>query len=76
MTGGGSASTYVDDFILRYNDALVIGDVNLDGEINIADVNAVIDQILMQDMLPAADVNNDGEINIADVNRLIDLILN
>ena len=76
MTGGGSASTYVDDFILRYNDALVLGDVNLDGEINIADVNAVIDLILKYDTLPAADVNSDGEVNIADVNAVIDLILN
>ena len=76
MTGGGSAATYVDDFILRYNDALVIGDVNLDGEVNIADVNAVIDMILDGETGADADVNGDGEINVADVNAVISLLLN
>ena len=51
------------------------GDVNRDGEINVADVNAVIGLILSGDILPAADVNNDGEINIADINTLINMIL-
>lgn len=51
------------------------GDVNSDGEVNIGDVNAVIDAILVGTMLPMADVNGDGEVNIADVNAVIDLIL-
>ena len=53
----------------------VYGDVNGDGEVNIADVNAVIDAILSDDGNTAADVNNDGEINIADINAVIDIIL-
>ena len=52
-----------------------VGDVNGDGEINIADVNAVCDMILGGNTLPSGDVNGDGEINIADVNALIALIL-
>ena len=57
------------------------GDVNGDGEINVADANSVIDIVVMggnsgHTRLPAADVNNDNEINIADVNAIIDLILN
>jgi hypothetical protein len=53
----------------------VVGDVNGDGEVNIADVNAVINMILDT---PAenGDVNGDGEVNIADVNAIIDIILN
>ena len=51
------------------------GDVNNDGEVNIADVNAVIDVILGGGSNTAADVNNDGEINIADINVVIDIIL-
>ena len=53
----------------------VPGDVNHDGEVNIADVNAVIDAILggVQDI--NFDVNGDGEVNIADVNAIIDIIL-
>ena len=51
------------------------GDVNNDGEVNIADVNAVIDAILSADAEVEFDVNTDGEVNIADVNMLIDIIL-
>ena len=51
------------------------GDVNGDGEVNIADVNVVIDVILGGGSNTAADVNNDAEINIADINALIDIIL-
>ena len=52
------------------------GDVNGDGEVNIADVNAVLDMILTTKTLPSGDVNGDSEVNIADVNALIDMILN
>ena len=56
------------------------GDVNGDGEVNIADVNALISIILGFQADDAtmirADVNEDGEVNIADVNALMDLILN
>ena len=51
------------------------GDVNGDGEVNIADVNAVIDLILSGNTADSADVNGDGEVNIADVNAVIDIIL-
>ena len=51
------------------------GDVNSDGEVNIADVNAVIDMVLTGIAGTNADVNGDGEVNIADINFVIDLIL-
>ena len=51
------------------------GDVNGDGEVNIADVNAIIDMILVQSSDKSGDVNNDGEVNISDVNAVIDVIL-
>lgn len=50
-------------------------DVNLDGEVNIADVNSVIDLIMDNGSIGTGDVNGDGEINIADINTLIDAIL-
>jgi hypothetical protein len=74
MTGGGTASTYVDDFTLHYKDLQIAGDVNLDGEVNIADVNAVIDIILGSTGNADADVNGDGEVNLADVNAVINII--
>ena len=74
MVAGGSASTYVDDFALYYIDTL--GDVNGDGETNIADINTVINMILDGNVMGlGADVNSDGEINIADVNALLEIIL-
>ena len=55
------------------------GDVNGDGEVNIADINALIDAILggnvSDETRQRADVNGDDEINIADINSVIDIIL-
>ena len=51
------------------------GDVNHDGEVNIADINAVIAVILTGNLNPSADVNTDAEVNIADINAIITLIL-
>lgn len=57
----------------------LVGDVNLDGEINIADVTALIDYLLSPSVDPQsmeyADVNGDGELSIGDVSTLIDIIL-
>ena len=61
-----------------YDKSLIVGDVNGDSEINIADVNTLTD-ILMGSGRPScliiADCNADDEINIADINTIIDLIL-
>ncbi len=51
------------------------GDVNGDAEVNIADINAVIDQILSASFTESGDVNGDAEVNIADINAIIDMIL-
>lgn len=55
--------------------ATLRGDVNLDGEVNIGDVNAVISIILGQDNGLNGDVNQDTEVNIGDVNSIIAIIL-
>ena len=51
------------------------GDVNADGDVNIADINMVIDGILKGTSNPNCDVNQDGDINIGDINQLIKIIL-
>ena len=80
---------YVEDWIRRRMEFLdndlfnpnkyLKGDVNGDGEVNIADVNVLIDVIMGGEAdtntLIRADVNEDDEINIADINALIDIIL-
>ena len=58
---------------------VLVGDVNRDGVVNIADVTTLIDHLLGTSVSEfdevAADVNNDGVINIADVTALIDRLL-
>ena len=53
------------------------GDVNGDGEVNIADINALIGIILggEDNTEGRSDVNGDGEVNIADINAVIEIIL-
>ena len=59
--------------------SLEVGDVNGDGEVNIADVNKLIDIIMggfaNYDTRHRSDVNYDSEINIADINSIIDYLL-
>ena len=53
-----------------------IFDINRDGEVNIADINALTDYILAGSSDSVADCNQDGEVNLGDLNALIDYILN
>lgn len=55
----------------------ILGDVNGDGNVNIADVTALIDYLLSGGTInmQAADVNSDNSVNIADVTALIDKLL-
>jgi len=66
---------------VRYK-KLLLGDVNRDGSITIADVTALVNIILGKDSVQpyvydhdAADVNADGSITIADVTALVNIIL-
>ena len=70
---GGSGTAYVDDISLYYTN--LTGDVTGDGEVNIADVNAVTGMIASDAYDMSGDVNGDGEVNIADVNCIISIIL-
>ena len=53
----------------------LVGDVNGDGEVSIADVNALIDHLLAGETYPTDDIDGDGESSISDVNFLIDMLL-
>ena len=90
ITGSGPISItftpgkrfFLDEVCAYVPATLVLGDVNRDGSITIADVTALVDIILGKDATTpytydhdAADVNQDGSITIADVTALVDLIL-
>jgi len=64
---------YLDENV--FVNTTIVGDVNDDGEVTIADVNAIVDFILSGTYYAAADVNGDGEVTIADVNAVISIIL-
>lgn len=55
------------------------GDINLDGEVGIGDISALMDIILGTDAdeetKTRADINNDGEITVSDINALIIIIM-
>ena len=67
--------TWFSDFGLISDLQDLTGDVNGDGEITVADVNAIVEAILGHGSTPACDVNGDGEITVADINVVIDIIL-
>ena len=66
------------NFFFQSDDDFLLGDVNDDGAVNIADVTSLIDYLLSSGNtinLRNSDVNQDGVINIADVTALIDMLL-
>jgi endonuclease I len=68
----------IDDITIygrKQQEPIIPGDVNHDGEVNVADINAALDIIMNGSENPSGDVNGDGEINIADINAIIDIIL-
>lgn len=57
-----------------------LGDINMDGSINIYDIISLTEYIIEQDNLTllellASDVSQDGVVNVADLVRLVELIL-
>ena len=85
MAGGSKKQPcYIDDIKFGYFDTSLTGDINGDGQVDIADVNAVINVMLGKSLTPnpspdgegsPADVNGDGEVDIADVNAIINIML-
>ena len=55
------------------------GDINGDGDVNVADVTTLVDYILGKNPTncneSACDINGDNEINVSDVTSLVDIIL-
>ena len=60
--------------IIRYIEGSIPGDVNGDGDVNGADIVAVINYVL-NDSKTDGDVNGDGEVNGADIVAVINYVL-
>ena len=76
----GDASAYADITGTVTATAFTLGDVNMDGSVNVSDVTALIAYILGLEVSPfdelAANINGDTDINVSDVTALIAMILN
>ena len=77
-----SKRAYIDDIKLvaaATEPEVLLGDVNGDGEVTIADVTALVNILLGKDASgydhDAADVNEDTDVTIADVTALVKMIL-
>ncbi len=73
-------SAYADVEGIVNEKAVLMGDVNCDGSVTIADVTELIDYLLSGSVVGAfdevaADLNQDGSITISDVTQMIDVLL-
>jgi len=76
---GTSTYTYqkANSFTWTIEEGALLGDVNMDGAIDIADVNKVLELMATStkaEDYPAGDVNGDGGIDIADVNKVLEIM--
>ena len=71
-TTGTSAE--LDDVVIGITVNGAEGDVNYDGEVNVADIQAVITAMKSGSTEPVFDVNGDGEINVADIQKIITIM--
>ena len=66
---------------IEYGDQWLRGDVNMDNEVTIADVTALVNMLLgtaaapSEEMKKNADANEDGEISVADIKAVVEIIL-
>ena len=51
-----------------------LGDINLDGQVDLLDVGPFVDLVSSGDYIPEADMNVDGQINLLDVDPFIDVL--
>tara|TARA_X000001036_G_scaffold122872_1_gene116383 strand:- start:3248 stop:4717 length:1470 start_codon:yes stop_codon:yes gene_type:complete len=72
-TGHGRVNAYNSLMLIP---STVIGDLNLDGEINISDILILLESILSGDYNMSGDMNGNGSNNISDIMLLIQIILN
>ena len=66
------------DFTHIKDDLTEIGDINLDGKMNVTDVTTLVNMIHNGETanLELADINADGKVNVSDVTALVNIILN
>ena len=77
-SGGSLVEAAIDNFSIEYTgeDSSILGDLNNDTEVNVADIVVLVNIILGNiETNAAADINNDNNINVGDIVSLVNLIL-
>ena len=72
LNGGGF--TLTGGFQLPTTAAVLLGDVNLDGVVNLLDVDPFIDRLASGDFQAEGDCNEDGVVNLLDVDPFIAIL--
>ncbi len=68
---------YPDMGAFEYEYSIVVGDINMDGNVDVLDVIILVNHILSPAtvVLEGADINDDDQVNILDVVQLVNIIL-
>jgi hypothetical protein len=79
---GNTGTSLLSLTVVRPASASMLGDVNNDGSVTMADANAVVNYFLAEDKnsiegfnIKAADVNGDNDITMADANAIVNMFL-
>ena len=76
VDGTESAWSNTQTITLPQDQIVIVGDVNKDGRVTIADVTELINLLLSgENVFPEADVHQDNRLSIADVTALINMLL-
>jgi len=75
VTGNCGALSVWAEYIYEPEIDDVIGDINVDGNVNVLDVVVLANAVLIGEDLPAGDINSDGVNNVLDIVVLVNIIL-
>ena len=73
-TADGQENLFVFDTSLCANFDVLLGDVNLDGAVNLLDVGPFVTLLSSGDFQAEADINMDGAVNLLDVGPFVELL--
>ena len=74
IDGGTANGELVDDVEFRLTERCLLGDINLDGWVNLMDVHPLIALILDDEFQCSADVNLDGAVDLLDIEPFVEIM--
>ena len=71
---GGSGTATVDIGAFEFDDSFLLGDVNIDGEVNFLDISPFVSLLSNSEFLNEADTNRDGKVDFLDITPFVALL--